>query len=59
MIEQLELIDQPLAGTYIFKTGQRIQYFGEVIPEPSTTAMLLLAIGQSAMFAIRRRRRSN
>jgi hypothetical protein len=59
MIEQLELIDQPLAGTYIFKTGQRIQYFGEVIPEPSTTAMLLLAIGQSAMFAIRRRPRSN
>jgi hypothetical protein len=53
IIEQLEFIDQPLAGTYIFKTGQRIRYVGELIPEPSTT--VLLFFGLSAGIVIRSR----
>jgi hypothetical protein len=32
VIEQLEFIDQPQAGTYIYKAGQRIRYLGEPIP---------------------------
>jgi hypothetical protein len=55
IVEQLEFIDQPGFGTYIYKAGQRIRYLGELIPEPSTITMVLLGVAHCAVFGARRR----
>ena len=57
IIDQLELIDQSQFGTYILKGAQRIRYWGELIPEPSTAALVF--VGLSAGIAMRSRRMRN
>jgi hypothetical protein len=57
IIDQLEFIDQPGAGTYILKGAQRIRYLGVLIPEPS--AFSLLCLGLPIGIAMRSRRMRN